>query len=573
MARRPSPEDSQFKMKKHSIEQSITALINHFLKIKAPDLKLVEDLELKAPRQRKFGDLTSYIAFRLSKSLKQSPKEVASQIVDYLKNNLKEESFRDSIEDITVEGAGFINFLFTKKYFCDGLSQILEEKDSFGRQDIGKGKPVLIEFVSANPTGPLSIAHARQAAVGDTLARLLNSLGFKAKKEYYLNDEGHQIDVLGNSLSLRLKELKGETIEFPEDGYQGEYIYDIAREVLEKNLEFGNWQQEHFSEYAVKYILKDIEKDLADFGVEFDSWTSQKEIRQSGKIEKALEDLRKKGFIYESEGATWFKSTAFSDDKDRVVIKSDGSYTYLAPDIAYHREKYKSGFQWLINLWGPDHHGYINRLKAAVSALGHEKESLSIIIVQLATVFKEGKPVVMSTRRGQLITLREVLDEVGKDAARFFFLMRKTDSHLDFDLDLAKQQTPQNPVFYVQYAHARINSIIEKSKEELGLGPDIVKSAQEADFNLLKQDEEQALLRTLMQFPLALKICSESIEPQCLTVYLQDLAADFHKFYDLHRVLGVDRNLGLARLGLCLGTKIVLSNGLRILGVSAPREM
>ncbi|MDD5610998.1 MAG: arginine--tRNA ligase [Candidatus Omnitrophica bacterium] len=558
---------------KPNTESDLLKLIRDFFKEKAPALKLPQELGLDAPRLRKFGDLTSHIAFKLSKELKQNPNELAKELAAYLKARIDKGPLKTRIESVNVAGAGFINFLFTKHYFYEGLSEVLRQGATYGRQNIGRDKPVLIEFVSANPTGPLSIAHARQAAVGDTLNRILSFLGFKAKKEYYLNDEGHQIDVLANSIYLRVKELKGEKIEFPEDGYQGEYIYDIAKEILKEKPDAEKEKIEFFLNYGVKSILEGITRDLKDFGVEFDFWTSQKGIRKSGKIKKALEDLKRRGFIYESEGAVWFKSTSFGDDKDRVVIKSDGTYTYLAPDIAYHREKYRRGFKWLINLWGPDHHGYINRLRASASALGHEKESISIIIVQLATIFRDGKPVVMSTRRGQLITLREILDEVGKDAARFFFLMRKTDSHLDFDLTLAKQQTPQNPVFYVQYAYARINSILKKSETELGLSGDIAKLIRRADLSLLKSEEELALSRTLLQFPLTLKFCYETIDPQGLSVYLQDLATDFHKFYDLHRVLGEDKALSLARLSLCMAVKVVLTNGLSIMGISAPSQM
>ncbi|MCM8762769.1 MAG: arginine--tRNA ligase [Candidatus Omnitrophica bacterium] len=560
-------------MKKNSINQDLVAAIRRFLKENHRSLRFEEDIDLEAPRLRKFGDLTSHIAFRLAARLKQRPQDIAQQLVNYLNSHINKTKLKDKIEHIKAENNGFINFFLKKEYFYKELAHILTKGSSFGKQDIGKNKAVLIEFVSANPTGPLSIAHARQAAVGDTLARILAFLGFRVKKEYYLNDEGKQIDILGNSIYLRMKELKGEKIEFPPDGYQGEYIYDIAQEILNRQEGLKEGGLEKFSEYGVKYILEGIKKDLKDFDVEFDYWISQKKIRKSGKIRKVLDYLRKKKFIYDKEGAVWFKSTNFGDDKDRVVIKSDGSYTYLAPDIAYHREKYKRRFKWLINLWGPDHHGYINRLKAAVCALGYKKESLSIIIVQLATIYKEGKPLVMSTRRGQLITLREVLDEVGKDASRFFLLMRKTSSHLDFDLTLAKQQTPENPVFYVQYAHARINSILEKSKGEFGLPKDILKEVQKANFHLLKSEEELLLLRTLMQFPLVLKTCYESLEPQGLTVYLGNLAADFHKFYDLYRVLSEDRELTRARLALCLATKMVLANGLRLIGVSAPLEM
>ena len=413
------------------------------------------------------------------------------------------------------------------------------------------------------------MAHARQAAVGDSLANILDFLGFEVKREYYLNDEGNQINILGKSVELRLKELNGETVEFPENHYQGEYIYEIAKEIKNNKLDVKD-----FPGFAAGNILNIITKELDDFGVKFDCWYSQKALRESGKIQKARDFLKKKGFLYQQDGALWFKSTAFGDDKDRVVIKSDGSYTYLAPDIAYHMEKYKRGFDWLVNLWGPDHHGYINRVKAAIQALGHTEDSLSVVIVQLATIFRDGKTVEMSTRRGQYITLREVLDEVGRDTSRFFFLMRRTSSHLDFDLGLAKKQTPENPVYYVQYAHARISSILENSPEKNRKDADLpVKRESSPDLSLLKEKEEIALIKKSLELPHILNACLNTIDPYMLTVYLQELSETFHKFYDQHRVLGQDARLTEARLSLITAVKTVIATGLGLLGVSAPKEM
>ena len=418
----------------------------------------------------------------------------------------------------------------------------------------------MLEFVSANPTGPLSVAHARQAAVGDALAKVLDFAGFKVKKEYYLNDEGNQINILGHSVELRLKELEGKRIEFPEDHYHGDYISDIARNVKAKKCRVGD-----FGTYAADYILKIIKRELRDFRVEFDCWYSQKALRKSGKIEKALRFLEQKDLLYRQDGAVWFKSTRFGDDKDRVVVKSDGSYTYLAPDIAYHREKYRRGFTWLINLWGPDHHGYISRIKAAVQALGKDADSLSLIIVQLATIFRAGQQIQMSTRRGQYITLREVLDDVGCDAARFFFMMRRTDSHLDFDLEVAKKKTSENPVYYVQYAHARISSILGNSPLRL--------KTRELNPVLLEEPEEIALIKKLWELFYILEVCLKTTDPYMLTVYLQELAETFHKFYDRHRVLGQDQQLTQARLALIEACRIVISCGLDLLGISSPRKM
>ncbi|MDI6605694.1 MAG: arginine--tRNA ligase, partial [Candidatus Omnitrophota bacterium] len=516
----------------------------------------LEALYLDLPTDSRFGDLTTNIALQLSKSLKESPRDIAALIIAMIKKFLKETPVGGYVREIKCEGQGFINFYLEDKYFYEGLAEIIKSGSDSLRSKLGKGSRVLIEFVSANPTGPLSVAHARQAAAGDVLANIFAFLGFKVKREYYLNDEGNQINILGKSVELRMKELAGEKIEFPDNYYQGEYIYDIAKEAERTTQELGA--------FAAAYILKIISKELEDFGVSFDSWYSQKELGKSGKIEKALEYLKDKELLYEQEGALWFKSTQFGDDKDRVVRKSDGSYTYLAPDIAYHRDKYARGFEHLINIWGPDHHGYIKRLEAAVEALGHAGKSLSIIIVQLATISKGGKPLHMSTRKGQYITLREVLDEVGRDASRFFFLMRRTSSHLDFDLDVAKKQSSENPVYYVQYAHARICSILRNSK---------VKFKKESGLELLKEKEELLLVKKALQFSDILNICISTEDPYRLTSYLQELSESFHKFYDLHRVLGVEVRLEAARLGLIEAVRVILATGLDLLGVSKPETM
>lgn len=519
-----------------------------------------KELYLDLTKDSRFGELTTNIALKLSTQLKKPARELATSIASSIEKNLKNTPLKDQIEAVKAENAGFINFYLGDNYFCTQLKSIIAQGRDFARSQAGAGKKVLIEFVSANPTGPLSVAHARQAAVGDVLANVLEYAGYKVKREYYLNDEGNQINILGQSVELRIKELGGEKIEFPEDHYQGEYIYDIAKKIQSSKLKIQN-----FADYAADYILEIIKKELEDFGVKFDCWFSQKELRKSGKIQKALDFLKKKGFIFEEDGALWFKSTQFGDDKDRVVVKSDGSYTYLAPDIAYHQDKFQRGFDWAINLWGPDHHGYINRLKAAVQALGQAPEAVAIIIVQLATIFREGKPIQMSTRRGQYITLREVLDEVGLDAARFFFLMRRTSSHLDFDLAVAKKQTAENPVYYVQYAHARICSILQNAPKGIDL--------KIADLTLLKEKEEIELMKKLWQFSFILEICLNTLDPYMLTIYLQELAEDFHKFYDAHRVLGVDAELSGARLRLIEATKIVIAKVLELLGVSRPESM
>lgn len=535
--------------------------------------EIVNGLTLDIPKEKDFGDISCNIAMKLAGLLRMSPHRVAEGIIDKLKNLDGGDNGRKLADKIEVKGAGFINIFFSPYVFYDVLKAVNEQKDAYGASDIGCGKRLLLEFVSANPTGPLSVAHARQAAVGDALANILAVSGFEVTKEFYLNDEGNQINILGRSIHLRFKELRGYRIEFPQDHYQGQYIIDLARTLADDDeikfkIESFNpkAQADFFINYGVEKISSIIRSELDDLGVHFDIWYSQKELGVSGKVELALEHLKEKGFIYESEGAVWFRSTLFGDDKDRVVRKSDGSYTYLMPDIAYHEDKFARGYEKLINIWGPDHHGYIPRMKAAVQALGKNQDALSVIIVQLATLFRQGQPAPMSTRRGQYVTLREVLEEVGPDAARFFFLMRKTDSHLDFDLELAKKHTSDNPVYYVQYAHARIAGILK------GAGPDMSK-AEKLDITLLKEPEEMDLIRAIFGFHYCLRVCLKQLDPYSLTIYLQSLAATFHKFYDKHKVLSDDGDLTQARLFLILAVKTVLANALKIIGVSSPERM
>jgi arginyl-tRNA synthetase len=545
------------------IQEQLTFLVRRALESPAVSLPPSErqSAVVEFSLSSSFGDIATNVALRLARSLKKPPLEIARLIAAQMSALVPGSDIADFIKEIRAEGAGFVNVYLTEHYFRLLLKECLQAPNDFGRSNLGAGKKVLVEFVSANPTGPLSVAHARQAAVGDALANILSLLGFKTDKEYYLNDEGNQINILGNSVALRLKELNGETVEYPENYYQGDYIIDMARDIKARGLTVDD-----FPSYSGNVILEVIRKELEDFQVRFDCWYSQKGLRTSGKIEETLAYLKEKGFLYELDGALWFRSTDFGDDKDRVVIKSDKAYTYLAPDIAYHREKFKRGYQWLINLWGPDHHGYISRLKASVQALGGSADSLSVVIVQLATIFRDGKVIEMSTRKGQYITLREVLDEVGTDAGRFFFLMRKTSSHLNFDLETAKKQTAENPVYYVQYAHARIASILRTNPPPA--------QVQMSDLDLLKEKEELDLIRKLWQFSFVLYICYSTTDPYMLTVYLQELAEAFHRFYDRHRVLGQeDPALTRARLLLIAGAQAVLAKGLDLCGVSHPEKM
>ena len=542
------------------IQDELIKLVTHCLMQLGWLADTLEKISLELPTDNRFGDFSTNIALKLSKSLKRPPQAIAAELVACLQQQISKSELNKLITQVKVEGVGFINFYLKENYFYEKLKLIITQGNEAFRSDVGLGKKVLIEFVSANPTGALSVAHARQAVVGDCLANLLSFMGFAVKREYYLNDEGNQINILGASVNLRLKELKGQNLEFPENYYQGDYIREIAKAADKNKI-----KEENLGDYAADYILKIIKQELDDFGVKFDCWYSQKQLAKSGKIKQAFEQLKKKGFLYEQDGALWFKSTEFGDDKDRVIIKSDGAQTYLAPDIAYHEDKFNRGFSWLINLWGPDHHGYINRIKASIAAFGHKQDDLSVVIVQLATIFRNGQEIQMSTRRGQYITLREVLDEVGADAARFFFLMRRTSSHLDFDLEVAKKQSAENPVFYVQYAHARICSILRSSLAQI---------KDDLDLTVLKEKEELNLIKKLLEFDTTLNICQVTCDPYMLTVYLQELAESFHKFYDLYRVLDQDhQDLTAARLALIKGVKIVLCCGLELLGISQPESM
>ncbi|MCX5698828.1 MAG: arginine--tRNA ligase [Candidatus Omnitrophica bacterium] len=541
------------------IQEELIALVTRCLTELGWLANFSDKISLEFPTDNRFGDFSTNVALKLSKLLKRPPQAIAAELVACLRRQISKSELGNLVTQVKVEGVGFINFYLKENYFYEKLKIILTKGKEALSSNVGAGRKVLIEFVSANPTGSLSVAHARQAVVGDCLGNVLSFIGFKVSREYYLNDEGNQINILGASVALRLKELKGQNLEFPQNYYQGDYIYDIARasDIQKiKDIDLGN--------FAADYILKIIKQELIDFGVKFDCWYSQKDLAKSGKVKQAFEQLKKKGFLYEQDGALWFKSTEFGDDKDRVIIKSDGSQTYLAPDIAYHEDKFNRGFSWLINLWGPDHHGYINRIKASIEALGHNKLDLSVVIVQLATIFRNGQEIQMSTRRGQYITLREVLDEVGADAARFFFLMRRTSSHLDFDLEIAKKQNAENPVFYVQYAHARICSILRGSSEQ---------AQDDLDLAVLKEKEELNLIKKLLEFDTTLNICRATCDPYMLTVYLQELAESFHKFYDLHRVLDQDKALTCARLALIKGVKVVLSCGLELLGITQPEKM
>jgi arginyl-tRNA synthetase len=555
------------------IEKELLASAKRYAGKNFPDMAFPDEIKsaLQLTRESGHGDLSSNIAMRLASSFKRSPLEIGQGMIGEFKRSIKGTFLSEYIRETEMKG-GFINFWLSDKFYRDLLMEIRARGAGYGKCTDGRGKKVNIEFVSANPTGPLTIAHGRQAAIGDALANILKYNGYTVTKEYYLNDVGNQINMLGESLQARYKNLSGENIPMPEDGYMGDYVVDMAEEI--RNLtEKGSLREaglslRFFREYAVKCILKMIKTDLEDFRVKFDVWTRQSDIEHRREVESTLEELEKKGFIYTSEGARWFRSPDLGDDKDRVVVKSDGSYTYLAPDMAYHRDKYKRGFDRIIDLLGPDHHGYIKRMKAAVQALGHDKGSLDILIVQLVTLMRSGETVSMSTRKGEFISLRELLDDMGPDVTRFFFLSRRLDSHLDLDVDLAKKESSDNPVYYMQYAHARIRSIQKFSAKTSRMA-----FLTRTRLELLTADGERQLMRKLSEFPFVIRSSAEALEPNRLLTYLNELARSFHSFYTTCRVVSEDPRLTKARLYLVESTRIVLANGLGVLNITLPEKM
>lgn len=528
------------------------------------DPEQVRDCEVITAKELSQGDFATNLAFKFSKPLRKAPKIIAEDLCRQL--NDARPTF---VKKIEVGGNGFLNFFLSRQSLNEILFAVRSEDGVFGCSDFGNRKKVLVEFVSANPTGPLTIAHGRQAAIGDTLVRLLKASGFQAASEYYLNDAGRQMNLLGKSVWARFLTLCGMERPLPEDGYQGEYVAEIAKQMLvEKGQDFKDTPEEAaISEcrlYAEKRIMAGILEDLKNVDVHFDNIFRESSLYAEKKIEEAFRDLEKRGYLFEKEGALWFRSTDFGDDKDRVVRKSSGELTYISPDIAYHRGKFERGFEKIVDLLGPDHHGYVTRLKASCAALGHDPNQVSVRIVQLTTLFRKGVPVRMSTRAGEFVTLRELVQEVGKDAARIFFLTRKIESPLDFDLELAKEKSQDNPVYYLQYAHARIASILRNAS---------VPIPEKAPVELLKSDEEIEVIKKIYDFKGSLISAAESLEPYRLVDYLRELAACFHKFYAQHRVLSEDLPLTQARLCLVDAVRIVMRNGLQLLGASQPESM
>ncbi len=526
------------------------------------------------------GDIATTVAMKLAKTLKKPPKKIAEEIADQIKSPLippLPKGGLDIFENIEIAGPGFINFRFKRDFLYKGLQKLLEEEHSSLRTDIGKGQKIQIEFVSANPTGPLHIGHGRGAAVGNALCNILKAAGFDVQREFYINDAGLQVRLLGKSVFARYQQILGNDVPFPEDGYKGDYIESIAKEVIKRagNTYLRKIFEEcgdFFTNYAYKIMLANIANDLKDFGVVFDRWQSEKELHAQGKVKTALDVLYSKVLIYEKDGATWFRSSRFEDDKDRVVKKQDGEYTYFASDICYHKDKLDRGFDIIIDIWGADHHGYIPRIKSVLEAFGLSKEKSKVILIQMVTLLRHGEPVQMSKRAGEFVTLRDVIDEVGSDIAKFIYLTRRADSHLEFDLDIAKEQSAENPVFYVQYAFARISSLFRQAVERKVLGFDDA-DKQHVEFAVLKEDEEISLMKKILQYPMVFEGAALSYAPHRITYYLQELAGIFHAYYYKQRIISDDTKLTIARLCLCKGVQIVLEEGLKILGISAPERM
>ena len=527
----------------------------------------IPNVVLETPKDKTHGDYSTNMAMQLARVAKKAPRQIAEEIVAHFDKG------KASIEKLDIAGPGFINFYMNNQYLTKLIPSVLEAGEAYGETNIGNGERVQVEFVSANPTGDLHLGHARGAAVGDSLCNVLSKAGYDVSREYYINDAGNQINNLALSVEVRYFEALGLEKPMPEDGYRGEDIIAIGKRLAEEYGDrFVNEEESErlafFREYGLKYELEKLRKDLENFRVPFDVWYSETSLYQNGKIDKALEALREKGHVYEEDGATWFRSTTFGDDKDRVLIKKDGTYTYLLPDIAYHKDKLDRGFDKLINVWGADHHGYIPRMKAAIEALGYEKGTLEVEIIQLVHLYKNGEKMKMSKRTGKAVTIRDLIEEVGLDAVRYFFAMRSADTHMDFDLDLAVSTSNENPVYYAQYAHARICSMLRQGEEQ-GLKP-----AADLDFSHIQSEKEYDLLKTIGGFPEAVAEAAEKRIPHRVTNYIYDLASALHSFYNAEKVIDPENEeKSRARLALMKATQITLNNALQLIGVSAPEKM
>lgn len=563
-----------------------------------PDLHV--EAMVERTRDSGHGDFATNVAMVLCKQAKSNPRDLAERIIAALPDFML-------LEEVKIAGPGFINFYLAASAGFQVVPQILQQGQEFGRSDAGSGKKVQVEFVSANPTGPLHVGHGRGAAIGATVANLLQAVGFDVHSEYYVNDAGRQMDILAASVWLRYLELAGEELTFPANGYKGDYVWDIAavlhREhgdeyrhtaatvfegvcadepaggdkeahidalILKAKILLGSSDYEVIFQQALTVILDDIRDDLEKFGICYQSWFSERSLVESGAVSRAIEQLQQRGHIYEKSGALWFRSSDFGDEKDRVVVRDNGQMTYFASDIAYHMEKFERGFERVIDVWGADHHGYVPRIKGSLQALGRNPEQLEVMLVQFANLYRGDEKVQMSTRSGEFVTIRQLRKEVGRDAARFFYVMRKAEQHLDFDLDLAKSQSSDNPVYYVQYAHARICAVLRQAQEKQ---LEVTPTPGKKNLEMLTTPHELTLLTTLSRFPEVVHAAAMKHEPHQLCHYVRDLANDFHTYYNAHPFLVDDDALRDARIKLILSIRQVLENGLGLLGVSAPESM
>jgi arginyl-tRNA synthetase len=523
---------------------------------------------LEVPKDKAHGDFSTNAAMQLTKIAKRNPRQIAEAIVEALNTE------RAHVEKVEIAGPGFINFYMNKHYLHQIVPQVLQQGDQYGHINAGQGQRVQIEFVSANPTGSLHLGHARGAAVGDALCNVLDAAGYEVTREYYINDAGKQVENLAKSIAARYAQALGQAEDMPEDGYFGEDIKGFAEELVklegDRLLELPEEERlNFFRTFGLEKELNKIKRDLGRFGVKFDEWYSETSLYKTGKVEHILKELKEKGQTFEEEGATWLKTTPYGDDKERVLIKNDGSLTYLTPDIAYHNDKYSRGYDQMINIWGADHHGYIPRMKAAMEALGFDPGKLTVLIAQMVSLFQNGEKVKMSKRTGKAVTMEDLMDEVGVDAVRYFFTMRSMDSHLDFDMDLAVSKSNENPVFYVQYAYARICSIFRQAEEQGIAIPDLTK----VNLNVLNTEAEYDLLLKMGQLPEEIGTAAEQYAPHRIIRYVYELASQFHSYYKAERVITEDQEITLARLALLAALRTVFQNVLRMMGVSAPEQM
>nr|WP_263314266.1 arginine--tRNA ligase [Mammaliicoccus sp. Marseille-Q6498] len=533
--------------------------------LKAELVESVPEIKIETPKDPTNGDYSSNIAMVLTKLARKNPRDIANQIVENL------DTTKANVKKVDIAGPGFINFYLDQQYLTNIIGTALTKGENFGKADERKNESIVVEYVSANPTGDLHIGHARNAAVGDTLSNILNAAGYDVTREYYINDAGKQIENLAHSIEARFNQALGLETELPEDGYYGKDIIAIGKDLAEKQPEIKDQSEEEriktFRKLGLDYEMAKLKQDLADFNIHFDNWFSETSLYESNKISAVLDKMTELGYTFEEDGATWLRTTEFGDDKDRVLIKQDGTYTYFLPDIAYHYDKVERGYDKLINLFGADHHGYINRIKASLETFGVDSKRLEIQIMQMVRLLQDGVEVKMSKRTGNAITLRDIMDEVGIDAARYFLTMRSPDTHFDFDMELAKKESQDNPVYYAQYAHARISSIIRQAKEK-GITID-----KDVDLSSITHDKAYDLLKKIAEFEPTIVSAAESRSPHRITNYIQDLAAQFHKFYNAEKVLTDDIDKTKAHLALIEAARITLRNALSLIGVSAPESM